>query len=92
MLFSCNMKMEHLLENERAKALVDQFFPGLCSLAASHAQAKELSVQQLVRYAGLPGAAEKLPTLDLALQELNLTERTVSASEEKLMERFRSIW
>lgn len=88
MIYNISMKIGHLLENEQAIAVFDRFLPGVRKMAESNPQAKQLSVEQLVRYSRLPQGGELLPKLDAALAALNTPENAVSPSEAKQIERF----
>ena len=91
MIYNVSMKIAHLLENEAAAALFDQFLPGMRKMAESNPQALSLSVEQLVRYTRNPKAEEIIAGLNRALDALNTPENAVSHSERKLIERFRAI-
>lgn len=91
MIYNVSMKIEHLLENEQAVSVFDRFLPGMRKMAEGNPQAKQLSVEQLIRYTRLPQGAELLPELDEALQALNTPENAVSPSEAKLIECFQAI-
>ena len=88
MIYNISTKMEHLLEHERAGAIFDQILPGLRGMAEGNPQAKQLSVEQLVRYARLPQGEELLSRLDEALQGLNTPENAVSPAEARLIQAF----
>lgn len=88
MVYNISMKIEHLLENEQAAAVFDRFLPGMRKMAESNPQAKQLSVEQLVRYTRLPQGEALLPGLDEALQALNTPENAISPREAKQIERF----
>ena len=91
MIFQRNMKMADLLENEQAAMAMDRIFPGLGAMAKSKPQAMSLSVEQLVRYARIPGGEDKLPELDETLRALNTPENAVSPKEAQLTRRFQAI-
>ncbi len=91
MIFNTNMKIEHLLENEKAVQVLEQHLPGLLKMAAANAQAVKLSVEQMVRYSRMPQAEDILVKLDEALQELNTPENVISPSEAKLIEYFHEV-
>lgn len=88
MIYDISMKVAHLLENEQAIAVFDRFLPGMRKMAEGNPQAKQLSVEQLVRYSRLPQGEELLPSLDAALNALNTPENAVSPSEARQIERF----
>lgn len=88
MIYNISMKIAHLLENEQAIAVFDRFLPGMRKMAEGNPQAAQLSVEQLIRYARIPGAEELLPKLDAALNALNTPENAISPSEAKQIEAF----
>lgn len=88
MVYNISMKIEHLLENEQAAAVFDRFLPGMRKMAESNPQARQLSVEQLVRYTRLPQGEALLPGLDEALQALNTPENAISPREARQIERF----
>lgn len=88
MIYNISMRIGHLLENEQAAAVFDQFLPGVRKMAESDPQARQLSVEQLIRYSRLPQGEELLPRLNAALTALNTPENAVSPSEAKQIERF----
>ena len=91
MIYNVSMKIEHLLENEKAVQVLKQHLPGLLERAAGNTQAVKLSVEQMVRYSRIPQADDILVKLDEALQELNTPENAISPSEAKLIEYFHEI-
>lgn len=91
MIYNISMKMVHLLENEQAAAVFDRFLPGMRKMAESNPQAAQLSVEQLLRYARIPGAEELLPRLNVALDALNTPENAISPSEAKLIALFKEL-
>lgn len=92
MVYGIGMKLAHLLESEQAAAILEANVPGLLNMAKASEQAGELSVEQLVRYARIPGGDALLGKLDAALCALNTPENAISPSERKLIERFAAIW
>lgn len=88
MIYNISMKMAHLLENDQAATVFDRFLPGMRKMAESNPQAAQLSVEQLLRYARIPGAEELLPKLNAALDVLNTPENAISPSEAKQIEAF----
>ncbi|MCI9337170.1 MAG: family 43 glycosylhydrolase [Lachnospiraceae bacterium] len=91
MVYNVSMKIEHLLENEKAVRILGQYLPGLLERAAGNTQAVKLSVEQMVRYSRIPRAEVILAKLDEALQELNTPENAISPSEAKLIQYFHEI-
>ena len=91
MVYNVSMKIEHLLENEKAVRILGQYLPGLLERAAGNTQAVKLSVEQMVRYSRMPRAEAILAKLDEALQELNTPENAISPSEAKLIQYFHEI-
>ena len=91
MVYNVSMKIEHLLENEKAVRVLEQHLPGLLERAAGNTQAVKLSVEQMVRYSRMPQAEVILAKLDGALQELNTPENAISPSEAKLIQYFHEI-
>lgn len=91
MIYNISMKIEHLLENEKAVQILEQHLPGLSERAKTNAQAVKLSVEQMVRYSRIPQAEAILEKLDAALQELNTPENAISPSEAKLIAFFQEI-
>ena len=91
MIYNVSMKIAHLLENEQAVAVFDQFLPGMRKMAEGNPQASSLSVEQLVRYTRNPKAEEVIAALDEALKKLNTPENAVSPGERKLIEQFKAI-
>lgn len=91
MLYNVSMKMEHLLENEQAVRVFDQFLPGIRQRIVSNPQSLSLSVEQLVRYSRVPEADIVLSNMEKALQALNTPENRISPSEAKLIQRFQEI-
>lgn len=91
MIYNVSMKIAHLLENQQAAAIFDQFLPGMRKMAEGNPQAASLSVEQLVRYTRNPKAEEVLLAMNEALIALNTPENAISPSEQKLIEQFRAI-
>ncbi|MCM1119769.1 MAG: family 43 glycosylhydrolase [bacterium] len=91
MIYNISMKIEHLLENDKAVQILEQHLPGLLERAKANAQAVKLSVEQMVRYARLPQAETVLEKLDAALRELNTPGNAISPSEVKQIAFFREI-
>lgn len=91
MIYNVSMKIEHLLENEQAAAVFEELLPGMGKRAAENPQAKQLSVEQMIRYARLPKGEELLAKLNAALEQLNTPENAISPGEAKLIARFRAI-
>lgn len=91
MIYNISMKIEHLLENEKAVQVLEKHLPGFAARASANAQAVKLSVEQMVRYSRIPQAEDVLVKLDGALQELNTPENAISPSEAKLIAYFHEI-
>ena len=91
MIYNVSMKMQHLLENEQAAAVLNNILPGLSRMAQSNPQALSLSVEQLVRYSRVPQAEEILARLDGALQALNTPENAISEGEAKQIAFFKTL-
>ena len=49
MIYSISMKLESLLENEQATAILDRCLPGMLQKVQGNPQAVKLSVEQMVR-------------------------------------------
>ena len=92
MVYNVSMKIQHLLENEQAVAVLQSTLPGLLKMIQGNSQALTLSVEQLIRYSRVPQADMLLKKLDTALQELNTPENAISPSEAKQIAFFREIW
>lgn len=88
MVYNVSMKIAHLLENDQAAVVFDQFLPGMRKMAEGSSQAGQLSVEQLVRYTKIPQGEALLTKLDAALNALNTPENAISPSEAKQIERF----
>ena len=91
MIYNISMKMEHLLENEQATAILNSSMPSLAKMAQNNLQALSLSVEQVVRYSRIPKADIILAKLDEALQELNTPENAISPSEARQIAFFKTL-
>lgn len=91
MIYNASMKIAHMLENEQATAVFDRFLPGMRERALGNPQAKQLSIEQMIRYSRLPHADELVAALDAALNELNTPENAISPSEAKQIEFFKQV-
>lgn len=91
MIYNVSMKVAHLLDNEHAVKIFDQFLPGMRVLAERNPQAAALSVEQLVRYTRNPKADEIIAALNETLEAMNTPENAISPSERKLIEQFQTI-
>ena len=78
MVYNVSMKIQHLLENEQAVAVLQSTLPGLLKMIQGNPQALALSVEQLIRYSRVPQADMLLGKLNAALQELNTPENAIS--------------
>ena len=90
-MYNISMKMEHLLENEKATAVFDKFLPGMRKMVESNPQAIMLSVEQLVRYTRVPQGEEVLKLMSTALEELNTPENAISPAEAKQIAFFKEL-
>ena len=77
MIYNVSMKIAHLLENQQAAAIFDQFLPGMRKMAEGNPQAALLSVEQLVRSTRNPKAKEVLLAMNEALIALNTPENAI---------------
>ena len=91
MIYSISMKLESLLENEQATAILDRCLPGMLQKVQGNPQAVKLSVEQMVRYARIPQGEELLQKLDAALNALNTPENAVSPAEKQLIAFFHTL-
>ena len=91
MIYNIQARIDRLLENDQAKATIEQIVPGIGRILQMSPQASRLSLEQVVKYTRMPGAEEKLQKLEEALQALNTPENAISPSERRLIERFQAI-
>lgn len=91
MIYNIQMKLENLFENSQATEIFDRILPGMQQTVQSNPNAKQLSVEQMVRYSGLPQEEALLEKLDIQLQALNTPENAISPSEARQIEQFRRL-
>lgn len=91
MIYSIGMKLENLLENREAADIVSRCLPGMLERLQGNPQALKLSLEQMVRYARIPGGEELLQKLNGELDALNTPENAVSPAERQMIARFQAM-